>query len=386
MDNLISERSKRIIRSEIFEMMALASKYNNVINFGVGEPHFDTPESIIEYSFNEARGGYTHYTVNAGDIKLREAIARKLDRENGIKVDPEREIIVTIGGIEALLLLWLALVNPGDEVIIQDPSWINFNSQILLVGGIPIKVPVKEENNFALKAKDIEERVTDKTKLVLINSPSNPTGGVTEKEELIKIGKLALKYKFILVLDETYEKIFYEGEHYSLGSRKELRDHVVNIFSFSKTYAMTGWRVGFAAGPENIIKEMIKIHDSVGLCTPSISQSAAFAALKVEKEVEEMVESYRENRDILVKGLNKINCISCLYPAGTFYAFANVKKLGKSALDLSRDILDKVQVVTIDGSSFGEAGEGYLRFTFATSKEHIYEGLERINNYVEKYL
>ncbi len=385
MEKLISDRSNRITRSEIFEMLDLASEYDNVINFGVGEPHFDTPGTIIESSYKSAREGFTHYTVNAGDIKLRQAIAGKLRKDNDIYVDPEKEIIVTMGGVEALMLLFLALVDPGDEVIIQDPSWVNFHTQILLAGGKPVGVAVSEENGFSLKADDIEKKITDKTKLILINSPSNPTGGIVNQEELLKIGKLALEHDLILISDETYEKLIYEEEHFSLGSVQELKEHVVSIFSFSKAFAMTGWRVGFAAGPERIIREMVKIHDSLGLCAASVSQSAALAALDLEEEVEEMVADYRENRDILVEGLNSINGISCIYPKGAFYAFANVKEIGPSSFDISRDLLEKVQVMTVAGSSFGEAGEGYLRFTFANSKENIREGLKRIDNYMKKY-
>lgn len=387
MKQKISKRSQNINRSEIFEMLAQASKYDDVVNFGVGEPHFNTPSEIIDYSYERASSGYTSYTVNAGDIKVREAIARKLDEENNIEVDPKSEIIITIGGIEAIFLLLMVLVESGDEVIFQDPSWVNYEAQIRLMGATPVRVAVKEENYFALRAEDIAEKITDSTSVIMINSPNNPTGGAIKKEELKKIARLAYENDIIMLTDETYEKICYDIEHFSPGSLDKYRDNIVSVFSFSKAYAMTGWRVGFAAGPAPIIKEMIKIHDSIGLCTPSISQAAAHKALQIEDEVvEKMAAEFKNNRDLLVEGANSLPGFSSIYPRGTFYSFVNVQDIPKDSLTLARDMLDKVQVVTVAGSSFGQAGEGYLRFSYANSSDRIEEGLERIFHYIKNYI
>jgi len=387
MNSLISSRSQRIVRSEIFEMLAQAEKYDDVINFGVGEPHYNTPQEITDYAFNRAREGYTHYTVNAGDLEVRKAIAKKLKQENDIDVNPEKQIIITVGAIEAIFLALMALVESGDEVIFQDPSWVNYEAQIKLMNATPVRVPVKEKNNFALRADDIEKRVTEKSKVLMINSPNNPTGGAIEKEELVKIAELAHENDLIILTDETYEKLCYDIEHFSPGSMEKYGDNIISIFSFSKAYAMTGWRVGFAAGPAEIIREMVKIHDSVGLCTPTISQAAAFKALQMDDEVvREMAESYRENRDLLVESINSIDGFSSIYPRGTFYSFVNVKDVAQNSLELARDMLDKVQVMTVAGSSFGKTGEGYLRFSYASSRENIEEGVERISRYVSNYL
>lgn len=387
MNLIISERSQNIVRSEIFEMLAQASKYDDVINFGVGEPHFNTPSEIIDYSYQQAKEGYTNYTVNAGDISVRRAIAQKLKSENNIEAEPETEIIITIGGIEAIFLLLMSLVESGDEVIFQDPSWVNYEAQIKLTGATPVRVPVTEENNFALRAEDIERKITDNTKVIMINYPNNPTGGVIKKDELIKIADLAYENDIIMLTDETYEKICYDIEHFSPRSQEKYRNNIVSVFSFSKAYAMTGWRVGFATGPAAIIKEMVKIHDSIGLCCPSISQAAAYKALQIENNVvQEMAAEFKDNRDLLVEGINEIPGFSSIQPRGTFYAFVNIKDIDRDSLNLARDMLDKVQVVTVAGSSFGEAGEGYLRFSYANSAENIKVGLEKISYYVDNYL
>lgn len=387
MNSLISSRSQRIVRSEIFEMLAQAEKYDDVINFGVGEPHYNTPQEITDYAFNRAKEGYTHYTVNAGDLEVRKAIAKKLKQENNIDVNPEKQIIITVGAIEAIFLALMALVESGDEVIFQDPSWVNYEAQIKLMNAIPVRVPVKEENNFALRADDIEKRVTEKSKILMINSPNNPTGGAIEKQELVKIAEVAHENDIIILTDETYEKLCYDIEHFSPGSIEKYQENIISIFSFSKAYAMTGWRIGFAAGPAEIIREMVKIHDSVGLCTPTISQAAALKALHMDDEVvKEMAESYRENRDLLVESLNSIDGFSSIYPRGTFYSFVNIENITQNSLKLARDMLDKVQVMTVAGSSFGSIGEGYLRFSYANSKENIKKGVDRISRYVSNYL
>jgi len=387
MNPLISSRSRRIVRSEIFEMLSRAEKYDDVINFGVGEPHFKTPEVITEYAFKRAKEGYTHYTVNAGDIEVRKAIAKKLLEDNNISVNPENQIIITIGAIEAIFLALAVLVDPGDEVIFQDPSWVNYEAQIKLMDATPVRVPVKEENSFALRAKDIDKKITEKSKVLMINSPNNPTGGAIEKQELIKIAEIAYDNDLILLTDETYEKLCYEIEHFSPGSLNKYADNIVNIFSFSKAYAMTGWRVGFAAGPVKIIKEMVKVHDSLGLCAPSLSQAAALKALKIDDEiVKQMTEKYKENRNVLIELINSLDGFSSIYPRGSFYTFVNVKKITQDSLSLARDLLDKVQVMCVAGSSFGKAGEGYLRFSYANTKQKIKEGIDRIDYYVRNYI
>ncbi len=383
MESMISSRSKKITGGEVFVMKDLASQYDDVINFGVGDPQFDTPPSIVEAACQAAAAGKTHYTTYAGLPRLREGIADKLERENGIKADPRQEILVTMGAIEALLATLLAVVNPGEEVILQDPSWVNYAPQIHLAGGLPVWVPVKEEDGFQLRAREVEKRISSRTKVIMINTPNNPTGAVLDPEELLRLGQLARKNNLLIILDETYERLVYEEEHFSLASCEELKEHVVSIFSFSKTQAMTGWRVGYAVGHPLLIAEMTDIHGNIGLSTCTISQYAALAALEAEEEIQEMLAIYRQNRELLTTRINEIPGFSALPPGGSFYCFVNCSRLGENSSTVARQILDRVQVVTVPGSAFGRAGEGYLRFSFVNSPQVMEEGLKRISDFAE---
>jgi len=359
----------------------MAAEYNDVINFGIGEPHFDTPRPIIDYTYKSMLNGETHYTSHAGNLRLRKKISDKLRERNNLDVAPD-QVVVTVGAMEALILTFLTIIDPGDEVIIQDPSWVNYNSQVLLTGGKPVWVPVKEENKFSLQAEDVARKISDKTKIIIINTPNNPTGAVIDKSELLKIGELALENNILIISDETYENLIYDTEHFSLASIDKYSSNVISIYSFSKEYSMTGWRIGYAVGDKEIIGEMSKIHGNVGMCTSAVSQSAAFKALDLKDEAREMVEFYRRNRDLLVEGLNSIPGISCITPRGAFYVFPNIKELGFSSRELAYKLLHKVQVVTVAGSAFGDAGEGYLRFSYVCSQDDIKEGVARIKEYI----
>lgn len=375
----LSDRALNTPASGIRKMFELANKYEDVINLCIGEPGFTTPQNIINAAKLALDKGYTKYTSNAGIIELREALANKLKKDNKINADAENELIVTTGAGEAIILSLMAVVNMGDEVILSNPYWTNYLGHIAVAGGKPIFVETSEADAFSIKANNIESKITSKTKVIIINSPSNPTGGVIPKEELIKIGQLARKNNIVILSDEPYEKLVYDGlSNFSLASVEEFKDTVITINSFSKTYAMTGWRVGYAHGPENIIKAMVKLQENMSSCVNTFAQHGAIEAISGPQDaVLSMVEEYKARRNILVNGLNSLTGVSCKMPQGAFYAFPNIKELNMTSQNVAETLIKEVQVVTTPGTAFGSGGEGYLRLSFASSERDIIESLER---------
>lgn len=382
----ITSTVQAVPHSRIRRMFNIASSMDNVINLGIGEPDFTTPVNIIEAAKKAMDSGFTHYTANAGLPELRECIANKLKRDNDLEVYPDTDIIVTSGGMGALALAILTLAEKGDEVLLSDPSWCNYTSQIILAGAKPIFVPVKEESGFMLRAEDIEKRITDKTKLLIINSPGNPTVAVISKEEMDKISGLIERTGIYVITDEVYEKLVYEGaRHISLASYKAIRDKVITVNSFSKSYAMTGWRVGFAAGNKEIIGQMIKLQEHMVACVSTVSQKAAIEALKGPQDaLKSMLDSYSRRRSQMLEKLNSIGGIRCKKPMGSFYIFANIKALGKSSEEFALGLLTNKGVCLIPGTAFGEHGEGFVRISYATSEENILEGMDRLKDYIEE--
>lgn len=382
----ISSTAAAVPHSSIRKMFNIASAMDDVINFGIGEPDFDTPQNIIQAAKKALDDGYTHYTANAGLQELRSAIAQKLERDNGITVDPETEIIVTSGGMGALSLALLSLVENDNEVILSRPGWCNYTSHVILAGGKPVYVPLYEENEFMLTAKDIRKKITSKTRVLLINSPNNPTGAVISMEEMKKIADIVKEYDLYVIADEVYEKFLYDGtRHVSLASFSAIRDNVITINSFSKSYAMTGWRVGFAAGSREVISQMVKLQEHIVACVSAVSQKAALEALQGPQDaLEKMLAEYGKRREILTKGLNDIEGIQCVMPKGSFYVFANIKKLCKCSEEFALDLLKKQKVCVIPGTAFGEQGEGYVRISYATSEDNIVRGLSRLKQYAEQ--
>ena len=376
----LSTASLRAVPSGVREMFEKGRQFSDSIDLTLGEPGFISPKHVIDEGVKYLLDGRTKYTPNAGIPELREAIAEKLWAENGIKCDPYKNLIVTAGATQALMLAMVALVNPGDEVILQTPNWPDYLGQIDMVNATPVWATVKEENGFKMTADIIEPLITEKTKLIIINSPSNPTGGTLEYEDLEKIAALVRKHKEFILSDEPYEKLIYDGQkHYSLATFPGLEDYVLTINSFSKTYAMTGWRVGYICANEYIMKNLIKLHENMIASINEAFQFAAISALKNgEKNVEEMVKVYKSNRDTLVSGLNTLKGLSCIMPQGAFYAFPNIKELGMSSRDAANLIFDKTHVVVAPGSAFGPGGEGYLRICYASSHDRIVEAVERL--------
>ncbi len=380
MEKLLSTAAQNALPSGVRRMFELAKKYDDSINLTLGEPGFITPKHIIDAGIKGLLEGKTKYTPNSGIKELRDAIAYKLYKENGIKCDPDKNIIVTAGATQALMLAIVTLVNPGDEVIIQGPNWPDYKGQIDMVNAKTVYAKVDEKNDFKMTADLIEPLITDKTKLIIINSPSNPTGGVLEWEDLLKIAELIKKHKIFIISDEPYERLVYDGfTQKSLAAIPGIEDYVLTINSFSKTFAMTGFRVGYICANERITENLIKLQENMVASVPEPMQLAAVEAIyNGEKDVCEMLKHYDRNRHLIVEGLNKIKGFSCLYPKGAFYVFPNITGFGMKSRETAEYILRKTHVVTSPGDAFGPDGEGYIRICYASKYEDIKEALVRM--------
>ncbi|MBA3063268.1 MAG: pyridoxal phosphate-dependent aminotransferase [Atribacteria sp.] len=375
---------KKIKPSGIRKLFDLAQGKKDLVSFGIGEPDFITPTHIREAAKKAIDEGYTRYTPNLGFPEFRKALAIKLNQKNKISVTPE-EVVVTSGGTEALFFSFYTLLNPGDEVIIPDPGFVTYESQIYFAGGTPVNFTLRGENNFHPDLEELKNCVTSKTKAILLNSPSNPTGAAFSEDELSAIAQLAQEKSLIVISDELYEDIVYNGgEHFSIASLPGMKERTISIFGFSKSYAMTGWRLAYLAAEANLVKEMAKLLQNTAVCANSVAQRAGLAAIQSSQDcVKEMFTAYNERRNVLIKGLNEIKGLSCHAPEGTFYAFVNIKETGMSAEELSMYLLEECKVVTVPGTAFGKQGEGYIRLSFATSLEDIIEGIRRIKKGIE---
>lgn len=380
--NILSTAAQKALPSGVRRMFELAKNFPDAINLTLGEPGFTTPEHIINAGIKGLKDGKTKYTPNAGIKELRDAIAYKLEKENGIKCDPDKNLIVTAGATQALMLAMVTLVNPGDEVIIQGPNWPDYRGQIDMVNAKTVYAKVDEKNEFKMTADVIEPLITDKTKLIIINSPSNPTGGVLDYEDLVEIAELVKKHKIFIISDEPYEKLVYDGfQQKSLAAIPGIEDYVLTINSFSKTFAMTGFRVGYICANETIIENLVKLHENMVASVPEPMQLAAVEAIyNGETDVKEMVEYYDKNRHLIVDGLNRINGFSCLCPKGAFYVFPNITGFGMNSRETAEYILEQTHVVTSPGSAFGPDGEGYIRICYASKYEDIQEALRRMED------
>lgn len=376
----LSNAATHLQPSAIRKMFERAREFDDSVNLSLGEPGFITPDNIIRVGADYLLRGRTKYTPNAGIFPLREAIAAKLEKENGIRCNPATELIVTAGATQALLLCVLTLVSPGDEVIIPDPSWPDYYGQVVMASGVPVGARVTAENGFKTTAEIIEKCITDKTKLIMINSPSNPTGAMLTRSEMADIADLVRRRKIFIISDEPYEKIVYDGnEHVSLASFPGIEEYVITMNSFSKAYAMTGWRVGYACSNERVIANMTKLHENMIGSVNEAFQWAAIEALEHgHEDVERMRQAYDRNRRLIVGGLNAINGFECPNPQGAFYIFPRVSGLGADSTAVADMILDKTHVVVSPGSAFGPGGQGHLRMSYANDYESIQEALRRL--------
>lgn len=376
----LSIAAQKALPSGIRRMFEKARSYPDAINLTLGEPGFISPKHVIDVAVRNLELGKTKYTPNAGIKELRDALAVKLREENGIACDPDKNIIVTAGATQALMLAMITLVNPGDEVIIPGPSWPDYRGEVEMVNAVPIFAEVRESNEFKMTADVIEPLITEKTKMIVLNTPCNPTGAVLEEQDLREIAALIKKYRVYAIFDQPYEKIVYDGfRQVSLASFEGLEDYVVTVDSFSKTYAMTGWRVGYACANEKIITNMIKLHENMVASVNEAFQLGAVEALQHGAgDVEMMRREYERRRNLIVAGLNRIKGFHCLKPKGAFYVFPNIQAFGMTSLDVAELILEKAHVVTAPGDAFGAGGEGHLRLCYAADYEDLEEALRRM--------
>ena len=382
--NFISQKVNDFPPSGIRKFFDLTASMKEVISLGIGEPDFVTPWHIREAATYSLEKGYTMYTSNSGLLELRQELARYLELHYGVSYNPESEILITVGTSEGLDLTMRAILNPGEEIIIPDPHYVAYPADIILAGGVPIFVPVSEENNFAIKASDIEPRITKQTKAILIGYPANPTGAVIFKSELNNIARLAEKYDLLVISDEIYARLIYSVEHTCFSSLLGMKERTILIGGFSKSYAMTGWRIGYVAASRQFIQPMTKIHQYTMLCCPTMAQMAAIEALKRgESEVERMVQEYDRRRRVMLKRLNEIG-LPCFESKGAFYAFPSIKTTGMSSEEFAERLLKEEKVAVVPGSAFGQCGEGFVRCCYATSLANIEEALERMGRFVRR--
>lgn len=361
---------------------------HEVISLSAGEPDFVTPEHIRTYAKRALDDGYTFYPDSAGLLELREAIAEKLRRDNEIEADPKKQIVVTVGGKEAIYAALMATVNPGDEVIVLDPCWVSYVPCILLAGGKPVYVPADASRGFGISTELLEAAITKRTKMLIINTPNNPTGSVIARDTLEEIADLAKHKEFLVLSDELYEKIIFDSkEHVSIGSLPGMEDFTVTVNGFSKAYAMTGWRLGYLAAPPSIAERVTAIHGHIvtGACT--FAQRAIAQAMRddlTESAVKEMVAEYSRRRDLVVNELGRFTGAKCTKPQGTFYAFPNISHYGLRSADFAMKLLDEAKVAVVPGDSFGGKGEGYIRLSFATSRDNLATAFTRMRRVISE--
>ncbi|MBQ6925619.1 MAG: pyridoxal phosphate-dependent aminotransferase [Kiritimatiellae bacterium] len=372
--------------SPIRRIYEKAVQMDDVVFFSLGEPDFDTPPQVVDAAVESLRRGETHYTPNAGIPPLREAIAENLRDYDHVAYDPATEIAVTSGGMEALVLALLALVEPGDEVILADPSYTNYRDQIAICKGVPVYVPVREENGFQFDPDDLRRAVTDKTRAIMVNTPANPTGAVASRENLEAVAALALEHGLYVIFDEVYKHLFYsDSPFFNIAALPGMRERTLVLDSCSKTYAMTGWRVGWIAGPAEVVGCIPKIQENLCSCVPAFVQRGAIRALRTGAEdVRRMNEAYRARRDVIVAGINAIPGLSARTPEGAFYLFVNVRGSGLTSERFAMRLLEEGRVALSPGSAFGPSGEGYARISYASSIDNLKKGLARIEGFMRR--
>jgi len=382
-DKIIPDVVKGIKPSGIRRFFDIASELEGVISLGVGEPDFPTPWAVRKTAIKTLEKGKTVYTANSGLIELRQAISAYLNRRFKLEYNPKNEIIVTVGGSEAIDLGIRALIRPGDEVLIVEPCFVCYGPLVELAGGIPVSIETKEEDNFKLTAKALKEKITEKTKILILPYPNNPTGAVMKREDLEPIAEVLRETNIIVISDEIYCELTYGFEHTSIAALDGMRERTLLINGFSKSYAMTGWRLGYVAGPAPIISQMLKLHQYAIMCSPTVSQYAAITALnECDDEVKKMAAEYDLRRKLCVDGFNRMG-LSCFNPEGAFYVFPSIKSTGLSSEEFCTRLVNEYKVAVVPGNAFGKSGEGYVRVSYAYSIKHIIEALKRIEMFLD---
>lgn len=383
-DKIISERCKGLKPSGIRKFFDIAATMDNVISLGVGEPDFPTPWAIRRAAITTLEKKKTVYTANAGLIELRNSITKYIKKKTKVEYDPACEIIVTVGGSEAIDLGIRSLVNPGDEVLIVEPCFVCYSPIVELTGGVPVSIETKAENGFKLMADELKAKITDKTKLLILPFPNNPTGAIMTREELEPIAEVLRGTDIMILSDEIYSELTYGTHHCSITELDGMKERTLLVNGFSKAFAMTGWRLGYIAGPAPIIKQMLKIHQYAIMSSPTVSQYAAIEALETcDKEVKKMVNEYDVRRRWLVNALNEIG-LTCFEPKGAFYVFPSIKSTGLTSQQFCDKLLFEHKVAVVPGDAFGECGEGHIRISYAYSLKHLMEAVSRITEFLEE--
>ena len=384
MRNPLSKKVTEIKPSGIRKFFDLVSEMKDAISLGVGEPDFETPWHIRDEGIYAFERGRTFYTANAGLKDLRIEINNYLQRRQGLSYNPDNEIVVTVGGSEAIDIALRAMLNAGDEVIIPQPSYVSYEPCTVLADGVPVIINLKAENEFRLTAEELENAITDKTKVLILPFPNNPTGSIMEKEDLESIAKVIIKHDIFVISDEIYSELSYKNKHISIASIDGMKERTILINGFSKSYAMTGWRLGYACGNKDIIAQMTKIHQYAIMCAPTISQYAAVDALKNgDEDVEKMKKSYNQRRRFLMNAFKEMD-LECFEPFGAFYVFPCIKEFGMTSEEFATKFLEEEHVAVVPGTAFGDSGEGFLRISYAYSLDNLKLALSRLERFVEK--
>lgn len=384
MRNFLSDKVVDIQPSGIRKFFDIVSEMKDAISLGVGEPDFDTPWHIREEGIYSLERGRTFYTSNSGLKELKVEICNYLERRFHISYDYRREVLVTVGGSEAIDIGLRAVINPGDEVLIPQPSYVSYLPCAILADAVPVIIELKEENEFRLTKQQLLESITDKTKVLILPFPNNPTGAIMSRPDLEEIAEVAIQKDILVMSDEIYSELSYDEDHVSIASLPGMKERCIVINGFSKSYAMTGWRLGYAAGPADILEQMVKIHQFAIMCAPTTSQYAAVSALREgDRDVAGMREAYDQRRRYLVHALREMG-LECFEPFGAFYVFPSIKKFGMTSEEFATRLLNEERVAVVPGTAFGSCGEGFLRISYAYSLEDLKKALERIRHFIEK--
>ena len=383
-DKVLSDKIKNVKPSGIRKFFDIAGTMEGVISLGVGEPDFSTPWVIRKAAIQVLERKHIIYGPNKGVLPLRQAISRRIENKHGVKYDPDNEVIVTVGGSEAIDLAVRGLLDPGDEVLVVEPCFVCYAPLVELMGGVPVSVPTRLENNFKLTVDDLRGKITERTKMLILPFPNNPTGAIMTREDLEPIAELLRDTNIIVLTDEIYSELTYGRKHFSIIELEGMRERTIYVNGFSKAYAMTGWRLGYLAAPAPIVSQISKIHQYGIMCSPYISQNAAVVALdSCDDEVAKMVGEYNIRRRFLVSEFNRLG-LTCFDPEGAFYVFPCIKSTGLSSEEFCERLLYENKVAAVPGSAFGESGEGYIRISYAYSLKHLMEAMERIEQFLNK--
>lgn len=384
MRDFIAPKVKAIQPSGIRKFFDIASEIEGAISLGVGEPDFDTPWTICEEGIYSLEKGKTYYTSNAGLLELRTAISSYVSRKYHVSYDAKKEVLVTVGGSEAIDVALRSMICPGDEVIIPTPCYVSYEPCAVLAGANVVTIPLKNENQFQLTKEELLAAITDKTKILLLNYPNNPTGAILEESNLKEIARICIEKDIFVISDEIYSELCYEMKHQSIASLPGMKERTLLINGFSKTFSMTGWRLGYACGPKGIIEQMTKIHQFAIMCAPTTSQYAAIEALKNgDKDVERMKQAYQQRRRFVLHELQTMG-FECFEPKGAFYVFPSIQRFGLSSEEFCMRLLKDEKVVVVPGNAFGKAGEGFVRISYAYSIDDLKKAFERLSRFVKK--